>query len=226
MSDILEQSDAPSGGIDRRSALKKAAVAGAVAWTAPMVLSSKVSAGDGFCTPKCDPETAPALLGGCAYCYDSNSKIPKLTLGVAGAGDCGACGGTATTTFSLSSPFLFQKDGTGPAHYIGSLTGAANNELLVAQANFSTLGNGVYTSTSGGLITTSTCTDRNGDKVVLTCTYGLSFFYQPANGACGGAQAPAVVPGCSTDVTGVFSQFTSTLQGTCVRKCNNVLQPL
>jgi hypothetical protein len=222
--DLVEQTEPSPGGIDRRSALKKAAVAGAVAWTAPMVLSSRVSAGDGFCTPKCDPDTAPTVLSGCAYCLDGNSKVPKLTLGVEGVGACGACGGTSVTRFSLNTPFAFQKNGSGNSDFFGTLSGAGGNELIVAQFNNSTLGNGLYTSTSGGLVTTSTCTDRNGDEVVLTCTYGITFFYQPANGACQGAKAPAVVPGCSSDV-GVFRDFSSTLQGTCVRKCNAVLQP-
>jgi hypothetical protein len=222
MSDILEQTETPSGGFDRRSALKKAAVAGAVAWTAPMVLSSRASAaGDGFCTPKCDPETTPVLLAGCAYCLDSNSKVPKLTLGVDGEGDCGACGGTATFGFSIASPFLFQKDEKGPSNYIGQLLVPGGNELIVSQANESTLGNGLYTSTSGALVVTSTCTDRNGDVVVLACSYGISFFYQPANGSCN--QGNQV--GKCTDDTGVFLSFDSYLQS-CVRTCNGVSQQL
>jgi hypothetical protein len=44
-------------GIDRRSALKKAAVAGTVAWTAPTILSSKTHAVEFIdgCTAKCQP---------------------------------------------------------------------------------------------------------------------------------------------------------------------------
>lgn len=41
--------------LDRRSVLKKAAVGGAVAWTAPMIASSTASASSGIATPKCAP---------------------------------------------------------------------------------------------------------------------------------------------------------------------------
>lgn len=42
--------------IGRREAVKKAAVVGAAAWSAPMILSSKVSAAGGTCP---DPDTCP-----------------------------------------------------------------------------------------------------------------------------------------------------------------------
>jgi hypothetical protein len=46
-----------SSGFDRRSALKKAAAAGTIAWVAPAITSSKVSAVEliGACTAKCQP---------------------------------------------------------------------------------------------------------------------------------------------------------------------------
>ena len=58
-------SSAP-GGLDRRSLLRKAAVAGAVAWTAPMVVSSPAGAQATLCTPKCASTggTFVGLIGG------------------------------------------------------------------------------------------------------------------------------------------------------------------
>ena len=60
-------------GIDRRSALKKAAVAGAIAWTAPAILSSHVHATDfipgTMCTARCLPTGTISVVGnmeGCA----------------------------------------------------------------------------------------------------------------------------------------------------------------
>jgi len=47
--------------IDRRKALQKAAVAGAVAWSAPLILSETAHAQPGVCTPKCRPAGTPAL---------------------------------------------------------------------------------------------------------------------------------------------------------------------
>lgn len=60
-----------SGGpkVDRRQAVKRAAVAGAVVWSAPVVLSSRAQAMDGTCTPKCFPvagqATLPRITGTC-----------------------------------------------------------------------------------------------------------------------------------------------------------------
>jgi hypothetical protein len=51
----------PGGGIDRRSALKKAAAAGAVAWVAPAITSESAHAqAPAGCTPKCLPVGAGA----------------------------------------------------------------------------------------------------------------------------------------------------------------------
>ena len=59
--------------IDRRSALRKAATAGVIAWTAPTVLSTTVTAGTvGACTPKCAPQfVARTALIVQQLCYDA-----------------------------------------------------------------------------------------------------------------------------------------------------------
>lgn len=53
----IEEQDQPAGGLDRRSLLKKGAIGGAIAWTAPAILSSPAFAGTG--SPGC---SAPARL--------------------------------------------------------------------------------------------------------------------------------------------------------------------
>src|SRR5262245_1311588 len=50
MSDTIERP-----GFDRREALKKAAVAGGIAWATPMIISSVAHAQAPPCTPKCAP---------------------------------------------------------------------------------------------------------------------------------------------------------------------------
>lgn len=53
----IEEQEQPAGGLDRRSLLKKGAIGGAIAWTAPAILSSPAFAGTG--SPGC---SAPARL--------------------------------------------------------------------------------------------------------------------------------------------------------------------
>lgn len=57
--------DRPSSGIDRRSALKRVAVGGAIAWTAPALMSSSVSAVQLFdgCTAKCGAVGSATIRG-------------------------------------------------------------------------------------------------------------------------------------------------------------------
>jgi hypothetical protein len=63
--------DTPRTGIDRRSALKKAAAAGAIAWTAPTILSQTAHAVDfingSTCTAKCAPPTGVTVTGTITY---------------------------------------------------------------------------------------------------------------------------------------------------------------
>lgn len=63
--------------IGRREAVKKAAVAGAVAWSAPMILSSKVSAAGGTCPDTGDcPTTGKFVIAkvDSSTCEDSVSE--------------------------------------------------------------------------------------------------------------------------------------------------------
>ena len=71
--------------IDRRMALRRAATAGTIAWTAPTLLSRTVSAGGpvGPCTPKCAPQfstgTALTVRQVCfATCFDRRARPIEL----------------------------------------------------------------------------------------------------------------------------------------------------
>jgi len=68
--------------LNRRAALRRAAAAGAVVWTAPTVLSQSVSAADGTFTPKCEPTTTPAIQSSSdrTGCYPSVVRV-SITIG-------------------------------------------------------------------------------------------------------------------------------------------------
>jgi hypothetical protein len=84
-----ETSGALTDPMDRRSALKKAAAAGAIVWTAPMILSSKaVAAGGG--TANCRPEITVSCI---EYdCQQGGKFMPGIKVE---ASPC-PCGTTAT----------------------------------------------------------------------------------------------------------------------------------
>lgn len=76
MTELTENSTATEGGIDRRSLLTKAAAAGAIAWTAPLIMSSPAFAGNGVCTPSCAPGAFSPILKGVDVCKADFNKIP------------------------------------------------------------------------------------------------------------------------------------------------------
>jgi hypothetical protein len=89
-------------GIDRRSALKKAAAAGAIAWTAPTILSNTAHAQTpGTCTPKCLPLGSGSGLATASATCTGNGIRRTITLNI----DLSAvqtftcpCGGQPTVT--------------------------------------------------------------------------------------------------------------------------------
>lgn len=74
-----------NGGFDRRALLRRAAVAGAVGWTAPVILTSEIASAGVF-TAKCAPGTTTAsasftvVPGGCT----SSSSAINITINFAG----------------------------------------------------------------------------------------------------------------------------------------------
>ncbi|MDQ3176058.1 MAG: twin-arginine translocation signal domain-containing protein [Actinomycetota bacterium] len=155
----------PAGrpGIDRRAALKKAAAAGAVAWTAPIVLSSTASA-QVVCTLRCAP-TVAATVTGTATSRPCNPLLPPgqqpilfdITINRGGGATC-PCGGNPT--------FMVNP----------SVVAAIQNQP----------GNSTSTFT---VIITVTCLDRDGDRVSRECTATGTFEY---SGNCQSAQVRGV----------------------------------
>ena len=107
---------------DRRAVLKKAAAAGAIAWVAPTVLSSEVSAAP-VCTPKCLPTGTPVLQAAFTdVCREGRIKVYEVTvtLRVAPGTLTCPCGGAPQITidpdggnsFTISRPARFRGEVT------------------------------------------------------------------------------------------------------------------
>lgn len=79
------------GQLGRRDIIKKAAVAGGLAWTAPMILSSQVSATVGTC-----PDGCPTCYAA-KFDWDEDNDVWKTCSGVGGS-PCGSSI-TACTTY-------------------------------------------------------------------------------------------------------------------------------
>ena len=92
MSD-LESPEADQPGIDRRTLIKRAAVAGAAAWTAPVILGSVASPAAAItCASTCFRVTFPA---------DNNGACNAPSVAVTGACPTGTVGPGCTTTTDL-----------------------------------------------------------------------------------------------------------------------------
>lgn len=72
---LEEPTNSTEGGMDRRSLLTKAAAAGAVAWSVPLLLSEPAFAGNGVCTPKCAPASFTPTLKGVDVCDNDFASI-------------------------------------------------------------------------------------------------------------------------------------------------------
>lgn len=213
----------PTGGIDRRSALKKAAIGGAVAWTAPTLLSSKASAqtSGGFCTPKCYPTQAAPAVTGCTYCIgipDTNQfrQAAGLTFAEGSGAGC-PCGGDPQVTVVANGLVFRSVGGSGPTgpEFVGVIFG---EYLVVGSASGGVLSQGTYLSTSGTLDVTTSCVDRDGDTITTTCSYILEFTFQPNSGACNQVSST----GCSADVSSISNVQFALGPSPCTTLCNGV----
>lgn len=155
-----------STGLDRRSALKKAAVAGAVAWTAPTILSSTAHAAPGEgCTPKCLPAGTPQFsttpIATCGGTY-----LVRFPLVLTGGTVTCPCGGTPTATVVSATT-------------LGALnTTIAGNVVVVS---FVRAARGSFTTNIG---VEATCVDRSGDACesgVCTGTISYTIIGNPGN---------------------------------------------
>lgn len=173
-----EHDTAPKSGIDRRSALKKVAVGGAVAWSAPALLSSTASAVDeGYCTPKCYPSPDVSFdANSTLYCPDNGQKWVEVSFTIGGS-TC-PCGNEGRTLELLlvtvvSGNAEFKLSTFDPATGSGTLVfGGRGNGAL---------SNGTYTA---GAIFRTTCIDRDGTPIALSCRQTFSFGFSPSSGPC------------------------------------------
>jgi hypothetical protein len=143
-----------SSGFNRRSALKKAAVAGAVVWTAPVLLSDSAQAVQllpGGCTAKCAPivDAVDLVVTGSKGACDDTApgqvirefNITSVTLGAA-SGSCPCGGAEAVVTFTPET-----------ITYIDPLGNQGNRTDVNV----------------GSVSVTFGCTDRVGNTIETTC---------------------------------------------------------
>jgi hypothetical protein len=158
MDETTGLADSTSAGIDRRSALKKVAIGGAVAWTAPMVMSSRVSAQEA-CTGKCAPVggvtiSATVTIAECDPNEEPGGQpINGVITSITAEPDSCGCGGTPTVTLvtpSLNDVFQIRPN--------------PGNEA----ADFS-------------VDVTITCLDRQGREVSQSCSVTFTDVGNPGN---------------------------------------------
>ncbi len=154
----------PRTGLDRRSALKKAAAAGAVAWTAPTILSETAHAVDfingSTCTAKCAPPTPPSVTGTITY-IDCAQGIPPGQQPV-----------RANIT-EISASAECPCDGTN----VEVIAPPQNVEVRPRPGNIS---QGLF-----NFAVEIRCSDRSGDVIVRQCTGTAIAANKP--GSCQGA---------------------------------------
>jgi len=109
--------------MDRRDALRKAAVAGTIVWTAPVVLDRSVGA-QTACTPKCGPPDAqqPQVTITLARACDDAAQERVWTLVEVELGSVINCPCGGTTALQLVSPPLDTVVARTPYDVEGSFT--------------------------------------------------------------------------------------------------------
>jgi hypothetical protein len=177
----IDNASRGSSGIDRRSALKKAAIAGTVAWTAPAILSETAHAVDlvGACTAKCAPNPTISVSPTTGLvCNTNGAKWAQLTFSVSGiVCPCGA-GGAA-------SSFLGANVTPNPAEVKSIQYNAQTNigTVIIGGSGQGALGNGTYQAAINFCVQ---CNDRSNPPDIISrrCTTVVQFTFQPADGPC------------------------------------------
>ncbi|MEI2704723.1 MAG: hypothetical protein V9E89_05515 [Ilumatobacteraceae bacterium] len=153
--------------LDRRAALRKAAAAGAIVWSAPTVLTTPASA-QVACTPKCAPLvggqfTATVFTVTCQRNGPVNDLHPyTFRLGnIASTGSACGCGGSVTVALSGATTFT-----VGPNQWTHGYC-PPNDHV------------GRFGSTSGGaaIYADISCTDRRGRRLCRRCEIAGEFHY-------------------------------------------------
>jgi len=175
--------------IDRRSALKKAAAAGAVVWTAPLVNSSPALAQTVSCTPKCSTPTFTVDIDVFNYCPNQGSKWARVRLTPSNV-TC-PCTGT-TAIICVDGPNTdWSKDGATDGRTVEPAEAVANGWPVIPSDSFvvkklnggGSLGDGIW-NTTGLTRVAQGCADRTGDIVWRICSFSVGFEFHPGTGNC------------------------------------------
>lgn len=156
------------GNLDRRAALKKAVVGGAIAWATPTVLAGEASAQTPLCTPKCAPSiggtfTATVFTVTCQRNGPINDLHPyTFRLGnISNPGSACGCGGAVTVALSGATTFTvlpsqWTHGYCPPVDHIGRFGRPTGGAAIFADI---------------------TCTDRQGRKLCRRCEIAGQFIY-------------------------------------------------
>jgi hypothetical protein len=208
--DMAETTNENSGmlteSIDRRSALKKAAAAGAIAWTAPMIISSTAHAdhlaGNGVCTPACAPLPFTISFSGKDGgdgkfgCPDDRTKfgVPnnsnkfgvfKVETPGTATCPCGIGDPVIIVSFPAGTTWSKDEDECQPwadDYALTYLTTPPSNEFAVAKDG--AIGNGWYTPSNPICVSVGCHDEVGGDMVYQTCTFSFTFYYDPNGASC------------------------------------------
>jgi hypothetical protein len=194
-------------GLDRRTLIKRGAAASAVAWSAPLVLSSPANAQEAdACTPKCYPEAAsiqgrawdicpgePITIDGVTYPVpdplpapipNSANKAALIQVFAEGSVTCPCSPDANPQVLILSLPSEWSKDASAATNfYAADASGLFGNGFFYFGTN-GAVPNGVYTPELPGCYSLGPCLDQSGDRIWLVCSARPQFSYTPA-GACG-----------------------------------------
>jgi hypothetical protein len=146
--DHLSDGDRSAGGMDRRAALRRAAVAGAITWAAPAVLSTTVHAQAVGCTQKCLPVASP-----------QSSPTASVTCG--GNGNNRRVDVSVPILTSILCPCngddpIIALDGNPESNWPGSTIEVVQGSVVVVQ-----LGDVARPPLEVNILITATCTDRD-----------------------------------------------------------------
>lgn len=167
-------------GMDRRDVIKKAAVAGAIVWAAPVVTSQVASAQAPTCTPKCKSVTAVLKAQVSLYCERSGGKWAQLVLSSTAETAC-PCGGEPV--FCVEPPRLWDKGNSrGYAESVCNVLDGGR--ILIRKSGGGALGDGTYKSGSTPVKVAVGCRDRSGRITWQVCDYSIEFTFHPGNGSC------------------------------------------
>jgi hypothetical protein len=169
---------AVSGRFDRRDLIKKAAVAGGIAWVAPTVLASPAQAQVAACTPKCGPTNNGTFTGmvTTAACEEQNTSGPGsvtpnwhpafFNIGpITNAGSGCGCGSSPVVTFQGLAQFHVGNNdwlhGTGNCMHIAYVGRHPSHPHINDPVGSPTYVTPIFANIR--------CTDRKGNGLCRTC---------------------------------------------------------